>query len=295
MLGIIERWEDMLNLLDRQLHGKVRVPDEIIDQTRLRIRRFAQDVDQSVIPLTPPNRRIIGDETFKGLRIGPPLSSDDTDPEALAEAQETIRRVVPQHFDTLKLPPITDITEMARVRTDLVRLKANAYVKYQEYSKALMSVNAKYGRMLTAHMTGKRVQVREHGKRITKYFKQGPCWCGCGALAGIKYDGSRRPVGINRFIKGHIKRYDKTVIAVETGRMRKDDLGDIMRDGLPWTTCDLCGGHIPAVDPYGRPLQEKVGLACWRSERGITNPYKEILFSEVVDANLQLDVDDGRK
>ena len=85
------------------------------------------------------------------------------------------------------------------------------------------------------------------------------------------------------------------VIAIETGKIRFDDAPDIPREGLPWTTCDICRGQIPAVDPYGRPLQEKVGLACWRIHRGVHNPYKEILLAEVVDQNLKLDATDAQR
>ena len=270
--AIVHRWERLLQLLDKQLSARIKVPVEIIDQTRMRIRRFAQDVNQRLTPLTMPSPELLKDEAFKGLRIGPPTSIPLDPTEATAEAREDIQRYVPKYLDHINIPLITDRTELLRVKMELTRLDAVTRIKGKEYRKALTTVNQRLGRMLVAEAAGEEY-VPKSIDGPAKFYAPEPCQCGCGKMTAIKRTAAGRPIGVRRFRTGHHLKYYSMLIKVEKGLKRKDDLPDLLRKGLKWTKCELCGGLIPTTDPWGKPVTENVGIACWKEKRGIVSPY----------------------
>src|SRR5208337_2869692 len=100
---IIDRWQVLLDLLRSQVLGGS--DTNVVEQTRERVRRFAQDVDQKIVPLTCPT---FDDPAFEGLRFGHPGNLDG-DP--LNDEGEQIRQQLPVTFDTVNIPVITDYAE----------------------------------------------------------------------------------------------------------------------------------------------------------------------------------------
>ena len=269
MADILQRWARMLRLLRNQLgdNGFNEVPDDVLDQTRERIRRFAQDVDQRVVQLPPPGKDIADDPAFEGMQWGHP------GPAGPLSSNEVWSGTPPAILNAVNLPTLTDPVQMARTIMELERLLTITRRQADEYRLALDSLRKKQGRMLVAQAGGREyVPQPRFAKRRT--WEPPPCACGCGQVTKLQTAAGGRPIRLNRYLLGHVRQYTRYVIAVESGAMRWVDLPEMLKTKLNWVRCDLCEGQIPDTDPMGRKIDEKVGLWCWRVKRRVSWPYK---------------------
>lgn len=275
MNAIIEQWNRITHRLQRQIAGHT--PDAIIEETRDRIRAFAEGADAMFEPLPKPD---FGDPAFEGLTWG---ECSRVAPVRLWGSKGALpNETIPElsglpviSADKFCLPDISDITELFRASMTVNRLLLAAQEQCKEYSRVRHLLDQRYFRACRAE--GDRREFISHnfamGKPRHRPYRPGPCWCGCGKMAGLRLNSRGGACGVNRFLQGHIARYISYMLRVERGHMRREELPDLLIARIKWVRCLLCRGWIPDTDPLGRKLEDGVGLACWRERRGLYWPY----------------------
>jgi hypothetical protein len=263
MADVLARWKMLLTLLFNQIQAGA--SDAVIENTRARVRQFAKDTDQRITPLEKPHFQ---DPCFKGIRFGFPKGTRA----ALYQQGKTEDRTTrdTSYLNPVHMPDFADPEQVGKVLIELERLYINSKRRTKEYRVAISKIKQRLGRILAANATG---GVYRGGGRAGD---PGPCWDGCGEKVNFKRDSAWNVIGTSRFRKGHHLKYAQLVSLVERGLLERERLPNLIRDDLPWTTCKMCRGPIPAVDPYGRELKPdaRIGIACWRERLHRRWPYK---------------------
>jgi hypothetical protein len=272
---IIGHWRYLVNLLKAQLSDHT--PEPIIEQTRRRIRRFAEGADQQLAPLPKPD---FEDPAFVGMCF-----EDERGPKGAVSPYEPLEPLPSEEARTLdlpsvcaekvQLPPIRGEDDLLHARMEVERLLYAAQKQVKEYKRLANLLKQRNRRMLVAQQEGREYLPKgPFHKPGRKAYRPGPCWCGCGKMANLRLNGVGRPCGVNRFLQGHISRYLGLMLRVERGDIQREDLPEFLRRRINWVHCKLCRGWIPPVDPFGRRVEEQVGIACWRERRKVYWPYR---------------------
>lgn len=265
MSNYIKVYDSLCDLLKRQKEGGAM--EQAVESTRRRIRSV---YDAAIQNGDHPVKPDFDDEAFKGINWDTP-KTEPVEPEVDDLADEPAISLRPREGESLNpdaenLPYIRTVAQSQARMEELSKQLESAKDQVIHIGKLFHTEKKRLRKMLEAEKTGRR--FRSH-RPIPLPPPPAPCFCGCGTMLPPR--GNYEPA---RFASGHQVRYVNMIIDVERGGRKVRDLPPILRKNLQWVRCKECGRPIPTTDPAGRPIQEQIGLACWRRVRHIWWPYK---------------------
>lgn len=273
MSNYLKVFNNLCSLLQRQKDNSA--AEQAIESTRRRIKSVYEAAIQDG---TYPRKPDFDDEVFRGIKwdeVG--SESDEDDDTSLDDEEVPSISVRPAegsslNHEVLELPPVSSLSEaqqrLAKYGAQLTAMKRRVNrlgVVYQTERKRVK-------RMLKAEQTGRKYR-NYHVVRAPR-AQPAPCWCGCGGMVQPnQYNKTKR------FLKGHNRKYLKWIMLVERAGCKISDLPPLLRKNLKWTKCKECGRPIPTTDPQGRPIEENIGLACYRRVKRIWWPYRHMSYN----------------
>lgn len=284
-------WLSLAELLRSQKAGGT--PRNIIDQTRARIKEHYDAAVLAGAKLTKPN---LDDDVYTGLSFVFKEADHTYDEEAAAEERECplpadVMATPSLSVETLPRKQIFTPEECLAEIHELERLIVATKRRLDQLYRARASEKERYQSMTEMHWSRKRKippQKIFRARAGVPKMRQRRCLCGCRRwIKGITDQQLQNSSVAQLYLNHHFSTYLGYILAVERGTaptgpytkrertMTREDLPAGLQARLrsKWTKCTMCGGFIPTVDPYGRPIEKDIGLYCWRREKGITWPY----------------------
>lgn len=267
MTDVIAHWLHLLSLLQRQRDG-ITAP-AVVETTRQRVRRFYEDADQEVIKLPRPRYE---DPAFEGLEFSDAtVATEEPLPPIENEVLLDLAGTPSLTYESITLTQdIRTLDDIARIRMELERRLTAARAQSKELQRALGNLRAREKRMTRTRKIPYKYRPSTTEFKYAKYINKrpGPCWCGCGEKCSV-FRGRK-----SRFVGGaHVMRYTMSLVAVERGNRKREELPELMRKRLKWVRCQMCFGWIPNTDPLGRPIERRIGISCWRERMHVWWPY----------------------
>lgn len=264
-------FNNLCGLLKRQLDGNA--AEQAIDSTRKRIKTV---YDAAISNGEQPEHPGFNDEIFTTLNwVGIELPSDQE--ESLPEPEDNPNPVParPREGNSLnpEYIPMPAVRNLAEAQALVAKLQAQQTIERRRINRLhvqIQDIKTRIKRMLKAEGSGRRY-IAQPRLINRKPIPPGPCWCGCGQMIESKQGRAPR-----RFRRGHITKYLHEIVAVERAGKKIEDLPELLRKNLKWVKCKHCHRPIPTTDPHGRPIQENVGLACYRRVHKVDWPYEPV-------------------
>lgn len=267
----IKVFNNLCGLLKRQLDGNA--AEQAIESTRKRIKTvYDAAIQNGDKPVHPGFNDIVFTQLdWSGVEI----PSEETEP--LPEPDEDINvSVRPREGNSLnrehvELPHVKTLSEAQALVAQLQAQQAAERRRVNRLGAQIQLTKKKIKKMLKAEQSGRKYISR--GRPRLHKIPDAPCWCGCGEMVEARDDGKLVP---RRFKQGHMFTYLSHIVEVERGGKKVKDLPELLRKGLKWARCKHCHRPIPTTDPQGRPIEENVGLACYRRVYKVQWPYEPV-------------------
>lgn len=271
----IKVFNNLCGLLKRQLDGNA--AEQAIESTRKRIKTvYDAAIQNGDKPVHPGfNDTVFTQLDWSGVEV--PSEEEDPLPGPDETTDEAINvSVRPREGNSLNreyvpLPMVTTLTEAQTLVAQLQAQQAAERRRVNRLGAQIQLTKDKIKKMLLAEKTGRKYKARVH-RRLHK-IPPAPCWCGCGQMVEARDNGKLVP---RRFKQGHIFKYLSHIVDVERGGKKVKDLPELLRKGMKWTRCKHCHRPIPTTDPQGRPIEENIGLACYRRVHKVDWPYEPV-------------------